>query len=275
MTQLQPFQDAILGLTERTIAYLPTLLAALLLIVLGGFLSRLLATGTRHVIQHLEFEEVMNRAGWSAALDRAGVKISPSEIVARLVFWSVFLVFLVLGVQNLGFELTAVPLWGLLEFLPRLLGAVLLLFLGSAIASLVSSAVGTGLARVNFAQDRLLARLVRGLILLITFVAAVENLGFDLDFLTSTLLNLVSIFAAALAITFALGGRDVARNLLAGYYARERFGSGDRLRFDEGEGELVGIGTLNVEIKTHEGTLVVPNARLIESTVHRLDPDGD
>lgn len=275
MTQLQPFEDAFLVLTERAIAYLPNLLAALLLIALGGILGHLLASGARHIIRHLQFEEVMGRAGWTSALNRAGVKISPSEVVVRLVFWSIFLIFLVLGVQNLGFELSAVPLWGLVELLPRILGAVLLLFVGSAIASFVSSAVGAGLAHVNFAQDQLLASLVRGLILLVTFVAAVEHLGFDISFLTATLVNLLSIFAAALAVTFAFGGRDVARNLLAGYYARERFGAGDRLRFEEGEGILVGIGTLNVEIKTDDGTLVIPNSRLIESTVFRLDPDGE
>ncbi len=273
MTQFRPFNRALESLIERCIDSLPNFLTAIALFLGGWLLARLAASASRHLARHLEFDQVIENAGWTEAFDRNGITIKPSEFVARLVFWSMLAVFVVLAAQNLGLVITALPLKSFLAFLPRMLGAVLLLFFGSAIAGVVSSGLGATLARLGFDQHKLMAGATRGIILLITLTTAIEHLGFDLSLLTSTLINLLTIFAAALGVTFALGGRDVARNLLAGYYARERFTSGDILQLEEGSGELVSIGTLTSEIRTESGSLVFPNSRLTDTAVTKLNPD--
>lgn len=270
MNQLEPLQRAFRHLTSEAIGFLPHLVAGVLMLAVGWLLSRLLAGAARRLVRQLNLDEMMARAGWTEAFSRANVKTSPSEVVARLVFWGLFLFFLVLAVENLGLELTAVPLRAFIEYLPRLLGAVLLLFVGSSVAVVLGGALSASLAKIDFAQHKMLAGIVRTLILMVTFVATIEHLGFDISMLTTTLINLVTIAAAGFAVAFALGGREVTRNMLAGYYARERFHAGDRLDLPEGQGELVAIGTLSSEIELTEGSLVIPNSLLVETAVKRL-----
>ena len=270
MSQLQPLQQAFRHLMSETINFLPNLIAGVMMLAVGWLISWLVAGGSRRLVRRLRLDEVMNKAGWTDAFSRANVKTLPSEMVARLVFWVLFLFFLVLAVENLGLELTAVPLRAFIEYLPRLLGAVLLLFVGSFVAVVIGSAFGASLARIDFVQHKLFAAIMRTMILIVTFVATVEHLGFDISMLTTTLTNLVTIAAAGLAIAFALGSRDATRNMLAGYYARERFRTGDRLELPDGRGELVAIGTLNSEIELEGGSLVIPNSMLVETAVKRL-----
>lgn len=276
MSQLHPIRDAFIHFLERCIAFLPNLLTTSLLLILGWVLGRLLAAGARHLIRKLRFDQVLEKAGWTEALERNGVAAAPSELVARLIHWTVGFVFAVLAVQNLGLALEALPVESFLEFLPRVLGAILLLFLGSVVAGVVSGALGTALAKIRFSQHKLISNGMRAAILLITLTMAIEHLGFDLSLFTGLMVNLLTIFAAALAFTFALAGRQPARNLLAGYYARERFTPGQVLELDDGKGhgELLGIGTLTSEIRTESGTVIFPNSILIETPIRR-SPDQD
>jgi small-conductance mechanosensitive channel len=82
----------------------------------------------------------------------------------------------------------------------------------------------------------------------------------------------VTIIVAALALAFGLGGRDIARNALAGNYARDVYQLGDRLVIDGLGGTPDTIGTLNTEIAIPSGRLVIPNTQLTESKIEVLNP---
>jgi small-conductance mechanosensitive channel len=271
MSYLTPVREAFEAFGDRVASFLPYLVTALVLLAIGWLVSWLVAGVVRRLIQRLRFDDFMAQTGWSASLESSGVQAKPSVIVSWLVFWTFMTTFLVLALQNLGLEHSALLLRDFVEYLPRIVGAALLVFVGAAFAMFAGTAMGAALARIHFAQHRLMASVLRGLILLVAVVAAIEHLGFDVSFLTQTLTNLVTIFAAALAVTFALGGGDAARNILAGYYARERFKAGDRLEVDNESGELLGIGTLTSELRTDNGHVVFPNRRLVETAVRRLD----
>ena len=78
--------------------------------------------------------------------------------------------------------------------------------------------------------------------------------------------------AAGLALAFAWGGREVARNVLAAYYVKENFRLGDTVVVDGHEGRLEEIGSLNSRLVTPQGTVSVPNSRLVEQTVETKSP---
>ena len=88
---------------------------------------------------------------------------------------------------------------------------------------------------------------------------------------TSLLTNVVTIAVAGLGLAFGLGGRDVAHNALAGYYAREVYRLGNTLVIDGEEGILEAIGTLNAEIAVGNGRVIIPNTQLTGSRTKILD----
>jgi small-conductance mechanosensitive channel len=101
----------------------------------------------------------------------------------------------------------------------------------------------------------------------LTIIATIDHLGFDVTLVTDTFGNLITVIAAGLALAFAWGGREVARNILASYYVKENFRTGDVVVVDGHEGRLEEIGSLNSRLATARGTVVVPNSRLVEQTV--------
>lgn len=77
----------------------------------------------------------------------------------------------------------------------------------------------------------------------------------------------MAIVIAGLVLAFAWGGREVARNVLAGHYVRENYRMGDHLAVDGYAGRVEEVGTLSSRLATEDGSVMVPNSRLVETSV--------
>jgi hypothetical protein len=116
--------------------------------------------------------------------------------------------------------------------LAYLLAAILILVIGAWLAQVLGKVAQAAVASMGVEFHEGIGQVMQGLLLVDTAVLAVEQLGLNLTFLTDALTNLLTIVAAGLALAFGLGDRDVTRNVLAGYYARDQFAPGDGLVVD-------------------------------------------
>lgn len=263
--------DAVARLVERAVVFLPSLLVALGLAVAGWIVARLVASLARRAGRRLGLDGVLDRAGIRERLEEAKLPTSVVDVFAILAFWLVFLLFLALAVQRLGVDLSIVPVDRLFSYLPNVFGALLLLVVGALVAQIAGRATQVASAGLGIDFHRGLGRATKGLLLIFTVVLAIDQLGFDVALLTGTLVNVLTILAAGAVLTFALGGKGVAQNVLSGYYVREHLETGQRIAVDGAEGILEAIGTLNSEIATAKGRVLIPNSKLVETTVRVLD----
>jgi small-conductance mechanosensitive channel len=112
-----------------------------------------------------------------------------------------------------------------------------------------------------------LGQAVRYFAYALTFVLAVGQLGFKVEFLGDAVVNLLIVLIAALGLTFALSGRGIVRNLLAGFYSREIYALGQVIQVEGYRGTLEAIDTLKATLSTEEGLVTVPNCLLIDQVV--------
>jgi hypothetical protein len=260
-------QDSLSDLWDRVIAWLPTILVVIILLILGWAFARLISALTQKLLRRLRVDGIFERVGLADGFTRAGITRPASELIGLVIFWFVFLSFILLVLEQFGLMAVVLPLQGLIGFLPRLLAAALVLIVGAFLAQFlgrVSQATAAGMG-IEFHQP--LGQLVQVLLLVVTVILAVDQLGFNLTLLTETLTNLLTVVVAGLVLAFALGARGVAGNVLAGYYAREQFSLGEHVVVDDQEGTLEAIGTLNAEITVGEDRIFIPNTRMIESQV--------
>lgn len=249
------------------VGYLPTLFATALILLAGWLVSMLLGGLAGRVMRRLKLDDKLRESGVGDPLSKAGIDRPASAVTARLVFWLVFLSFSVLALENLGLQLSELPIRSFVAYLPRVIGAVILLLVGILLAAILGGATDAGLAGMGVGAHRRLGRIVQWLLVALTVVVTVDQLGFDVRLVTDTFTSLVTIVVGGLALAFALGGREVARNALAGFYVKESFRAGELLAVDGHEGRLEEIGPLNARLSTAQGSVLVPNSRLIEQTV--------
>lgn len=260
-------QDLLSDLWDRVIAWLPTILVVIILLILGWFFARLISTLTKRLLRRLRVDGIFERVGLAEGFTQAGITRPASELIGLVIFWLVFLSFILLALEQFGLMAVVLPLQGLIGYLPRLLATAFVLIVGAFLAQFlgrVSQATAAGMG-IEFHQP--LGQLVQVLLLVVTVILAVDQLGFNLTLLTETFTNLLTVVVAGLVLAFALGAQGVAGNVLAGYYAREQFSMGEHVVVDDQEGILEAISTLNTEISVGEDRIFIPNARMIESQV--------
>jgi hypothetical protein len=106
---------------------------------------------------------------------------------------------------------------------------------------------------------------------LITFLAAANHLGLQVELLEKLILIGFGGLAAGFALAFGLGGRDVMGGILSGYYLRQRFAAGDQVRLSDMEGTIREVGPVATVIETEEEGLLhrhsVPNTLMLKEAI--------
>jgi hypothetical protein len=206
----------------RALAHLlPRLLTVLIIAVVGWVIAYLIKIGLRSVLRLVKFDRLSERAGASQLLNTAALP-SPSELLSQLVFWIVWLSIGLAGVSFLGIPVLQQDIAAILLFLPRLLVALVIVFLGMLAANFFARA--TLLASVNsdLPSPHVLSDVVKVVIAVLTISMAFEELGLA----EKTILIAFSIVFGALmlglAIAFGMGGRDLARQFLERRFSEDR-----------------------------------------------------
>lgn len=259
----QIFGDVI----SAVVAWLPNLAAALLLILLGWVVARVVQFLIRNILTRLGVDRLSERAGISKALTEAGFVSTASDLLARLIYWLVLLVFLLAATESLGLIGVVEILRSFVSYLPSVLAAAVILLLGSLIARFVGDAIRTLALQAGIASGPILGQVVRYVLLIFAIVLALDQLGIETNLLTIAVSVIITSLALALALAFGIGSRGLARNILAGYHAREAFMPGQRLNIHGHTGELVNIGTVKATVETEHGLVSLPNSILIEEEI--------
>lgn len=267
MIDIETLRTTITDIVANTLSYFPRLLTAILILLVGWIIARVIATLVKRLAIRIGFDAILARTGISEGLKKAEIRRSGDDLLGLLVFWTIFLNFLLIGLESLGLTAAVEPLRNLIGLLPRLLAALATLVAGILIAQFLGRAAQAAMASMGVEFHEQVGSGVNMLLIVMVVIVVLEQLGIDATIMTTIFTNVLTIAVAGAALAFGLGGRDVARNVLAGYYAREQFHTGDRLVIDGEEFTLEGINTLNAELRRGDEQLVIPNTRLTHEAI--------
>lgn len=145
-TVLQAFQDFF----ATIIAYLPRILAVLVLLLIAWILARVLRTGTRRLLKASGIDRRMGKGG--DPQDESQFPVARNTGTA--VYWIVWILFLlailqVLGVQGV-FDSIVVIFERIFAAIPRIIGAAVILAVAYLIGRLLVKLATGALARIRF-----------------------------------------------------------------------------------------------------------------------------
>ena len=194
--------------------YVPQLIGAIVILIVGYVVARVLQAVVTRLLGSLGFEGWMERGGIKQFFDRSQTQQTPLSIIGKLVFWLVFIVFLNMAVEALGISQISAVLAQFIAYIPQIIAAILILVLATLLANFVAGivrgATGSSVAG-SIAQY--------GIIVFAAF-AALTQLGIATALVAPTFLILLGAVALAAALAFGLGGTGVAQEMLQGAYAR-------------------------------------------------------
>jgi hypothetical protein len=144
------FQSGVTSAWSNVITFVPKLAAALLIILVGYLLAKVVASVLNKVLERVGFDRAVERGGIKQALARS--KYDPSDIIAKLAFWLIFLVALQLAFGVFGPNPISDLLQGLIAYLPNVLVAIVIIVVAAAIAKAATDLLSNLLSSVSGGQ---------------------------------------------------------------------------------------------------------------------------
>ena len=181
--------------------FVPKLIGALLILVIGYFIAKVIAKVVDRVLEKVGFDAAVEKGGIKKALDKSSY--DASDIVAKLVFFAIFIPVLSMAVSALGIEALQEPLAAFIALIPKIIVAIVLVVLGAVIAGAVKGFITNALGGLSYAN--VLATGAAVLILFGFVKAALDQVGIATD-VTGPVLYAVLAAAAGVVIVGVGGG---------------------------------------------------------------------
>jgi len=212
---------------SRLASIAPRLLAALTLVLAGWAVAALVRRLTVRLLQAVDLDGRCARQGVTATLGRAGIRLSPSQVVGRLVFFVIFAVGLLMAIEALEVPAAVGLAPVVIRFLPNVLIAVLVMIIGWLLANFLAEALLIFIVNAQRAGGPVMAGALRWLVLLFAISVALTQLGIAREMVLLVFGILFGGTVLGLALAFGLGGRHLAAEALESWFRkRERDADG-------------------------------------------------
>jgi hypothetical protein len=166
------FQQGLTDAWDSIATFLPKLVGFLLILLVGYIVAKVLASVVDRLLERVGFDRWVERGSFGTALQRSS--FDASDILALLVFWTVFLVALQLAFGAFGPNPVSDLLHGLIAYLPRVFVAVVILVIASALAKVATDLLKATLAAISGGEW--IARVAGAAILIFGIFAALNEL---------------------------------------------------------------------------------------------------
>ncbi|PIS28309.1 hypothetical protein COT42_08485 [Candidatus Saganbacteria bacterium CG08_land_8_20_14_0_20_45_16] len=193
------------------------LLLTLLLLFLGLLIAKRLGQITAFVLNLVQLNKLAAWLNFSNTLERAGVKKTLAELLGDLVAWSLNLVVITAIMRFYGLDIEP-ALQRLFVHLGVVLVAALILGLGLFLAMVISVIVKVVIANLGLEGAQPVSKTIYYIIIVFAFLAALSELGFDLNNLAPHLGIIIGFPALAAAIAFGLGCKDMAADFFHNFF---------------------------------------------------------
>jgi small-conductance mechanosensitive channel len=212
-TIVQALEQAYYNLVHMIAEFLPHFLVMVCIILIGLLVAFVLKHILRTLLRFTKLDRVSEEAGASRVLRMAHLP-SMTELLSRSLFWVTWFGFMLIGLSVLGVSSLQAQISQLLRFLPEVFVAILILFLGVAIANFLSRAALLAAVNAGYNSARIISWSIRFVIWILAITMTLEELGLAKQTVIAAFSIVFGATMLGLAIAFGLGGQDLARKFL-------------------------------------------------------------
>jgi Mechanosensitive ion channel, conserved TM helix len=226
--------SSIRGFVDSIVAYLPTLLAGLMVLIIGIFVAWLSSRLLVRLLIFMRLDRLLGRLQWAGALRSGDTRHSLYEFIGAIVAVFVFTIFLANALVIWKLTVLSDLLSRFVQFVPQLFAAALTLVIGWALSIAVSRNVQRGLYLEGFSKAALIGRMTRWLLLTLSFAIALIEANVATKLVTGVVLIGLGSVGLAFALAFGMGSRHSVEAMWAG---RQQDAAGQPKGAKSGENE--------------------------------------
>ena len=213
--------DSLLTGLNEIVAFLPNLIAFLVILVVGYIVAAVVKKIVTRVLGHFGVDKRLTQGPGGQYIQQASPQGSPSALLANVVRLLIVFAALVIGAGRLGIPEVTAFFAGIVAFLPNLLAALLIFVVAGALAGAIGGIVARTMGDTS--TGKVVGSAAPALIMTIAVFMILTELGIAEQIVQITYVILLGSIGLGLALAFGLGGRDTASKLVSdAYYKGQR-----------------------------------------------------
>jgi len=214
--------EALQGLWQAFLMFIPAIVGALIVFIIGWFVSVGIGKLVTEVLKKLRFNQLFEKGGWKTALERAEIKVDPAGFLGAIVKWILVIVFMVAAVEILGLTQFAGFLKGVLVYMPNVIVAALIFVVTVIMVDIVEKVMRAGVESIKVGYGHMVSSVVKWSIWIFAILAILHQLGIAKPFMETLFTGLVAVLVLGFGLSFGLGGKEVAGEILQDFRRKLR-----------------------------------------------------
>ena len=209
-------QESLTTALATAVAFIPQLVGFLLILLIGWLIARTVSKLLEKLLEKAGFDRAVERGGVKRALDRS--KFDASDIVAKLVYYTLMLFVLQLAFGVFGPNPISSLISGVIAFLPKLIVAIIIVVVAAAIAAAVKTLVEGTLGGLSYGKA--LANVASAFILFLGIIAALNQIEVATAVTTPILIAILATVAGVVIVGAGGGLIQPMQRRWEGYLTR-------------------------------------------------------
>jgi hypothetical protein len=204
----QALVDSTARFLTRFANLLPGLAALIIALLLSAVLAWILAAIVRRVLAGLHFDERLGRWGFSSLAEWSPMN-SPTRLISRSVAVLVMISGFLIGIAAFDLDWTYLFVQKIFAYIPVVLAALLVLFVGNVLARFLARSVLIGAVNLNLQYARFLSIGVKWIVIVLAFAMALEQLRIAPGIVQLAFGILFGGIVLTLALAIGLSSKDL------------------------------------------------------------------
>jgi len=214
------FLDGVSNITSMIYRILPNLFGSILVFVVGIILAKWIKTYSVKLLDSVNISKLTKNTDIEKFLKNADFKSRLEDIIGSALKWTVLLIFSVAAVNVLGIPTISDVLNQILNYIPRIVAAILVLGLGVFLAGVVEKLVKGAASQIDQRTGRMLGKIASYTMVVFTAMAAFNELGIAAALINILFIGLVAMLALGFGLALGLGAKDLVSTVLMDWYKK-------------------------------------------------------
>ncbi len=254
----QILTDILLKLISQLVDFIPKLVTTIVIILIGYWIARLVAFIINKVLAKIGIDKISEKFQEISIVKESKLDIKFSVIISKTLYYFILLVFTTTATEVLGVSALTDIVHSIVNFIPVLISAAVMLIVGLVVAESIKNGVVSLCKSFNIPSGRLIGSVVFFFFLTVLVVGVLGQIGINTDLLESSFNIIIAGIILAFSVGYGFASRDILASMLSSFYSKGRYKEGQTIRVDEVEGEIIGIDSLSMTLKTKDGRVMLP-----------------
>ena len=246
---------------------LPKLFIALLILLIGWLFAKLVRGLVKRLLSKINFSGISDKLNDLDVFGSSKINFNLSSVIGIFAYYLIMLLTWLTVADVLNIDAISELLRNLILYLPQVLTAVAIFIIGIFIADAIRKLLHTALESFGIPAAKLISGFVFYFILINIAISALSHADVNIKFLASNFSIIIGGVVLAFAIGYGLASKDIASNILSGFYWKNKFETGDTIIIDGVKGKVIEVDKSRILLSNKSGTTIIPLQKVMSETV--------